>query len=158
MSAAFVGFSLVVGIISSRSPESLPESLRLLSVREVAEIGLLAVAASFLPLVVHGFGIGVEATWRVSSGSFIALGSLAFLPSLVRRRRVGWEGQRAQPLQGVVVTALNIGFIVLLAANVVSPSAVSGARYVLATVLLLAIAGVLFIGATFGERLGPPAA
>ncbi len=50
VSAAFVGFSLVVGILRSRLASSAKETRRFYATREVAENGLLAVGAAFLPL------------------------------------------------------------------------------------------------------------
>ncbi len=74
VAAAFVGFSLVVGVLRARSTGSMNEPRRVYSMRDVAEIGLHAVFMSFLPLVIHVFGASADTTWRVASAGFLAVG------------------------------------------------------------------------------------
>ena len=62
VAAAFVGFSLVVGILRARSAGSAKEARGFYSMRDVAEIGLVSVFTSLLPLVIHAFGASPDAT------------------------------------------------------------------------------------------------
>ncbi len=85
VAAAFVGFSLVVGVLRARSAGSAKEAWGFYSMRDVAEIGLVSVFTSILPLVIHAFGANPEATWRIGSASFLAFGVLSASASLWRR-------------------------------------------------------------------------
>ena len=155
VSAAFVGFSLVVGVLRARSTGSMEEARSLYSMRDVAEIGLHAVLMSFLPLVIHAFGASPETTWRVGSASFLAVGVFSAGASL--RRRGGWlEGLRSEPILFVLLLPLQLGAIGLTSVNLVAGGPGSGARYVGAILLALACAGVVFVNATFNSVEDPP--
>jgi hypothetical protein len=146
--AAFVGFSLVVVVLRARSSASAEESRRLHSMRDVAEIGLVAVAMSFLPLVIHAFGASPETTWRVGSTSCLAVS--LFCAGASSWRRGSWlEGFRSEPIQTVLVTPLQLVIIGLLLVNILAGGPSSGARYVAVVLLALSVAGVLFVNATF---------
>ncbi len=148
IAAAFVGFSLVVSVLRARSSGSLGETRRFHSMRDVAEIGLVSVFASLLPLVIHAFGASPDATWRIGSASFLALGLLAASASL--RRRGGWLVMlRSQPIQTVMILPLQLGVIGLMLVNLLAGGPGSGARYVAAVLLALASSGVLFVNTTF---------
>ncbi len=147
VAAAFVGFSLVVGVLRARSSASAEESRKLHSMRDVAEIGLVAVAMSFLPLVIHAFGASPDTTWRVGSASFLVLGLLSAGASF--RRRSGLDYFRSEPIQAVFVLPLQLGAISLMSINLLAGGPSSGPRYVAAVLLALSAAGVLFVNATF---------
>ena len=151
VAAAFVGFSMIVAALRFQ-PSG--EEARFHSVRDVAEIGLYVVAAAFLPLIVHSYGVTPELTWRASSAAFVGVWLLAFTFAQRRFRRggAGFMMVETWPFWGAVsgiLTTLGNG---LLLWNVVSPAALAGPRYLTALALLLAIAGGLFINATFRER------
>ena len=155
---AFVGFSLVVGILRARSASSVKEAMRFHATREVAENGLLAVAAAFLPLAVHAHGATVETTWRLASAGFIFLWVLGLATHAWRRRHVSREALRTEPIQTVLFTVLHASGLGLLLVNTLVGGDTSGARYVTALLLFLAIVGLLFVYATFSGSENPPAA
>jgi hypothetical protein len=148
--AAFVSFSLVVG---ARRPQSLSstEIRQLYSMRDVAVIGLAAVAGSFLPLAIRAFGVDSEVTWRLASAFILALGGLGLGSSLWRGRRFMWDEVRTEPIQTAVVAALNVAAFGLILTNIIAGGPASGARYVAAVLLTLAVAGLLFVSATFSH-------
>lgn len=63
---AVVGFSMVAGILRT---ESLDDEIRLFTLRDVAELGLLIAVMCVFPLVVYAFDTLVASTWRFSSGA-----------------------------------------------------------------------------------------
>ena len=158
VSAAFVGFSLVVGILRTRSATSARESRRFHSTRDVAEIGLVAVGAAFLPLAIHAYGTTIDTTWRLGSAGFLFLWGLGFGSSMWRRRGVAREGFRTEPILTALFTVLIAAELGLLIVNILVGGDASGARYVTCVLLLLAMAGLLFVYATFSGSENPPAA
>ena len=155
VAAAFVGFSLVVSVLRARSNGSLEETRRCYSMRDVAEIGLVSVFTSLLPLVIHAFGASPDATWRIGSASFLALGSLAASASLWRRG--GWLVLlRSEPFQTVLLLPLQMGALGLMLVNLLAGGPGSGGRYVAAVLLALAASGVLFVNATFNNARDRP--
>jgi hypothetical protein len=150
IAAAFVGFSLVVSVLRARSSGSLDETRRFYSMRDVAEIGLVSVFTSLLPLVIHAFGASPDATWRIGSASFLVLASSAASASLWRRG--GWLVLlRSEPIQTVLLLPLQLGALGLMLVNLLAGGPGSGARYVAAVLLGLAGAGVVFVNATFNS-------
>ena len=155
VAAAFVGFSLVVGVLRARSAGSAEEGRGLYSMRDVAEIGLISVFTSLLPLVIHAFGANPEATWRIGSASFLAFWVLGASASF--RRRGGWlVGLRTEPIQTAMTLPFQLGAVGLMLVNLLAGGPGSGARYVAAVLLALAVAGVLFVNATFNNARDRP--
>ena len=153
VAAAFVGFSLVVGILRERSSSPAKEIPGVYSMRDVAEIGLTAVGASFLPLVIHGFGASPETTWRLASGALFVVGVVAVGFSV---RRQGFVNLR--DFKYALIGILNLGSFGLLLSNVLMVGPTSGARYSAVVLLALTVAGVLFVSTTFWKSGNPPAA
>lgn len=147
VAAAFVGFSLVVSVFR---PESKSDVVRMGSLRDVAEIGLGAIAASFAPYVIFHFGVSLEAAWRLSSLLLAAGGIVAFSLGFRRFARAGgalpW---RTAPGLSVPSGLLMVTSNVLLWWNVVAPGERSGTRYLTALLLVLALAGLIFVFAAF---------
>jgi hypothetical protein len=157
VAAAFVGFSLVVGVLRARSTDSPEESRSLYSMRDVAEIGLVSVFMSFSPLVIHAFGTSPETAWRVGSASFLVIGVFGAAASL--RRRGGWLASfRAEPIQSIAILPLQLGAIGLMAVNALVGGPSSGARHTAAVLLALVVAGVLFVNVTFNSADNRPSA
>ena len=84
----------------------------------------------------------------------VAVWLLGFTFAQLRFRRggAGFVLVQTWPFWGAVSAILTTTGNVLLLWNVTSPAALAGPRYVTALALLLAIAGGLFINATFRER------
>jgi hypothetical protein len=149
ISAAFVGFSLVGGLLGTGSADR----YRFYSIRDVAEVGLSCLLGALLPSAIHAFGMRPEVTWRVASGVFFVLWLAAACIGISRFWRAGvqrhaprylWMG----PFSGIAGNSL-------LLWNVIAPSASSPARYVLGLILLLSFAGVSFVAAVFHGRTEP---
>lgn len=154
VAAAFVGFSMIVAALRSQPG---PAGARFHSVRDVAEIGIYVVAGSLLPLLIHAFELSSAQVWRYSSAVVLVVWLLGFAFAQIRFRRseAGFAMLRAWPFWGVasiLLTGCGNGVLVW---NVISPTGRAGPRYLLALVLLLMIAGGLFINATFRQRTDP---
>lgn len=135
VSAAFVGFSMVAGLLR---PTSLDAKRRFYAIRDVAEIGLVVVGGSLAPLALQLFSLfslSDAALWRLCS----------FILSIlnIRDRNRVW---------GSIAIVLNGIGQVLLWWNVISPTGATSARYVSAPMILLSLAATLFVSAVFSER------
>jgi hypothetical protein len=143
---------MVVGLLR---PDA-GDRARFLSIRDVAEVGLISVGAGLLPSAIRGFGLSLASTWRISS----ALLSLAWVASAVvgvnRFRRAGILGDIPQFLG--VAPLISLAGNALIWWNVVLAGDSAGSRYVLSALLLLAFAGLSFVAGAFHGRDDGPAA
>ena len=146
--AAFVGFSLIASLL--RPEDSVESKRRFEAIRNVAEMSLLAVGASFLPIVVHAYGWGVGDTWRISSLLF-ALAWLLFMGSAIVRRRLIDAPILNQVFSSAVICATAIALGLLLY-NIAFATTGAGARYATAVLILLGLTGALFVWAVFRPR------
>ena len=152
VAAAFVGFSIVAGVLGSGSLR------RFHAMRDVAQIGLQAVAAAFLPLAIHAYGASPDVTWRIGSAAYLVVSGLG-LGFAVRARLRRDPGEfRSEPIRNAVNAMFNVGVIGLLLFNVVFGGPAAGARYATALLLNLGIAGVQFLAAAFGTPPDSPTA
>jgi hypothetical protein len=100
---------------------------------------------AFLPCVVHGFGAGSKATWRVSSGCFLFLLVAGAFGGTRRIWRVAGAGTGSPHYAGVTLT-LGISMAALLLANVWGFSFGSPATVYLVCLLgPLGVAGLTFL-------------
>lgn len=153
VAAAFVGFSLVVSVFR---PESPSEAVRTGSLRDVAEIGLGAIAGSFAPYALRVFELPLETVWRLSSLMFALAGFVAFAFGFLRFSRLGGAPPwRTAPALAASCGVLSIAGTLMLWWNVFVPDPLSGPRYVLALLLLLAMAGLIFVFAAFRRAEAP---
>jgi hypothetical protein len=156
VSAAFVGFSIVAGLLR---PTSSDAQLRFYAIRDVAEIGLVVVGGSLAPLALQLFSVSDTLLWRLCSFilSIAWLSSLSF--ALARFRKVGaLTSPGRNPVWGLFALVLIGTGQILLWWNVVSPIGATSARYVTALLILLGLAAILFINAVFYVRDDEPAA
>ena len=150
--AAFIGFSMVAGVLR---PESHSGMRRFFRFRHVAEMSLGSVVASFLPLFIHAYGTSHNTTWFFASALVLIPGIVG---PIVNWREVGVSASyNAEPARTVVSLALCAVGIILPVSNLVHAGPSSGARYSTVVASLLALAGLTFIGATFGTSKEPPA-
>ena len=152
VAVAFVGFSIVAGILRAGSIR------RFHAMRDVAEIGLLAVAAAFLPLAIHAYGTSTDVTWRIASATYLALAALGLGNEFWRRQQLDPDEFRGEPIRNAVYVMLTVGGYGLLLFNLFLGGPGSGARYTTAVLLLLAVAGLQFLAAAFSISPDPPAA
>ncbi len=146
VSAAFVGFSLVVGILSSRGSETSSQDRNFFSTRDVAELGLLAIAASFLPLTIHAYFVAADAVWQMASAGLLLLWGLGLGASVWRQRGIL---RKVSVARLALILGCNLAGLGLLIANLFMRGGSSGGRYVTAVLLLLVLAGLQFVSATF---------
>ena len=125
--------------------------------RDVASIGLQAVGGSFLPLVIHAYGASPDVTWRIGSAAFLVLSGLG-IGQAVRSRLQHLDSYefQSEPIRNAVLVTLNVGGAGLLLFNVLLGGLGSGARYVTAVLLVLAVAGLQFLAAAFRTPPDPP--
>ena len=156
VAAAFVGFSLVIEVLRAEATDLPREAQRLYSMRDVAEVGLIAAGAAFLPLVIHSFEAGHGTVWRLGSGILFVVAGASALFSFARHGAASPRGLlgelRASPVRSGLIQSLNLGSFGLLLSNVVAPGATSGARYIAAVLGALAVAGIIFVTETFSDR------
>jgi peptidoglycan/LPS O-acetylase OafA/YrhL len=126
--------------------------------RDVAQIGLQAVVASFLPLAIHAYGASPDATWRIASAAFFLLWGVGLGFAIRSRLNLDPAEFRIKRVRIAVNGTLNAGGAGLLLFNVLLGGPSSGARYVTAVLLLLAIAGLQFLSAAFSAPPDSPAA
>ena len=143
VAVAFVGFSMVVGVLGSASAR------RRHAMRDVAEIGLQAVLGSFLPLAIDAYGASAATTWRLASAGLLVYAALGLGFAFRRGSRRILDLLRDEPIRSAGVIGLNLGVFGLLLFNALLGGAGSGARYTTAVLLLLGIAGHQFLDATF---------
>ena len=150
VAAAFVGFSMIVGLLSSDPSDR----HRFYSIRDVAEVGLTSLGAALLPTAIHAFGLGPETTWRLASTLFFLGWVTAGFIGIRRSLRAGAHREAPRFLvTGPIFTVIGN---LLLGWNVLLPGPLAPARYVLGLLLLLTFAGLSFISATFhGRTRGP---
>jgi hypothetical protein len=147
VAAAFVGFSLVVSVFK---PSTASDAVRMGSLRDVAEIGLSAIAGSFAPYLLHAFDVPPASVWRLSSLLVVLGGAVAFTLGFRRFSRLGGAPPwKTAPALSLSSGSLAICTSVLLSWNVLVPGPLSGSRYILALLLLLAMAGLIFVFAAF---------
>ena len=126
--------------------------------RDVAQIGLQAVGASFLPLAIDAYGASPDLTWRIGSAAFLALWGLGLGLAIRSRQQLDPNEFRSEPIRNAVNATLNVSGVGLLLFNVLLGGPGSGARYATAVLLILAIAGLQFRAATFSTPPDPPGA
>ncbi len=115
--------------------------------RDVAQIGLQAVGASFLPLAIDAYGASPDLTWRIGSTAFLALWGLGLGHAIRSRQQLDPYEYRIEPIRNAVYATLNLSGVGLLLFNVLLGGPGSGARYATAVLLILAIAGLRFLAA-----------
>jgi hypothetical protein len=152
VSVAFVGFSMVVGVLRPEQPEA---AGRVQSMRAVAETGLIAGGGAILALTLNAFDLSHSWVWRIS-GLVVSLGWLGAFGYAMGRFRVA--GERLRSFRRFVFMAPLVPVAnALLLWNVVAPTGSAGARYVAALVVALAISAERFVSATFLSSSDRPA-
>jgi len=144
VSVGLAGFSAIVGLLGNRSGRSdiKVDSLRL---QVMLEIALLVAVAAFLPVLISLFEFEVWTTWRIATAGWLMLA----IPSEI----IAWFRTRDMPdmkLDQLNVNTVNwvfclvsdaIMFVVMIGCF----EARAGALYLLALLMYLAAAGILFV-------------
>jgi hypothetical protein len=148
VAAAFVGFSLVGSILRTTAG-----SERFLMMRDVAQVSLVAVAGSLAPYVVFLFDVEGDSLWRAASGALL----LAWIVggATAQRRHGLTNVTRRAPRLFVFGSLAHLAGVGLLIWSVFLGGSLTGARYMLALLILLTMAGSMFIWATFQAPSDP---
>ncbi len=148
VAAAFVGFSMVVGVLAQGASES---QARRMFVRDVAEIGFYALGGALAPYALWSLGIPTGLVWRVSSLGLLSVWVVGFFLAMRRFSRVGTF--RNNPLVGRVARFVNPALVFLgnglLAWNVISPGPPASGRYIMALLTLLLLSAFMFVRGAF---------
>jgi hypothetical protein len=148
VSAAFVGFSLVIGLLQPSHPGA---AVRLNIMRAVAELAMISGGGAILVLILHEFGMSSEAVWRCAS---LVVGLVWFALHSFAVRRLKSAGASWYTLKIVRLgPVLAFSGMLMMLWNVILPSENSSARYLATLFLALIGSAFLFIVATF--RFGP---
>jgi hypothetical protein len=146
VSAAFVGFSYVIGLLQEDRPDAAATRT---AMRGVAELALISGAGSFLALASAAYDVSADAVWRFGSFAIGVVWSVAHYFA-ARRFRAAGRPMMSSRLTIAPVTLAAFG-IVLCWWNVAIPDEASGARYVSALCLALGGSALFFLGTTFGR-------
>ena len=146
ISATFVGFSLVVGLLQPNEPTA---ARRRESMRSVAELGLIAVGGAMLALALDSFGMASDTVWRIAS-LLVAILWIAF--HLVASRRFKAAGSQIMKT-GILWIPASLAFVGMgiLLWNTILPDAHSGPRFIASLILALTVSAFLFLLETFRD-------
>ncbi len=149
LAAAFMGFSLVVGLLQPDDPAA---GVHLASMRGVAELALVAALTSLLPLLLERFELSSSTIWRSSGG----LAGVSWLVShLLAARRFRRTGSRMiTSKSALLIAAIAMVGILLFFSAALLPGDHAGALYCVATVCALVSSAFLFLAAAFPENTG----
>jgi hypothetical protein len=152
VSATFVGFSLVIGLLQPDHPRA---AVRLRLMQSIAELALISGGGAIFVLILHELGVAQENVWRFAS-LIVGLGWFALHSFALRR--LASVGSSWYKLKGVrIVPLIASSGILLMLWNIILPSGNSGARYLAALSLALSASAFLFIVSTFRNEDEPPA-
>ena len=144
VSAAFVGFSLAIGLLQ---PNQADAHLRRHAMHSVAELGMVSAGGAVIVLVVHAFGFSEEVTWRLGS-MFAAslLGTTFYLAT----KRYAADGYPLKSTDNVRYAAwLSVLGIVIFTANAAIPTGLAGPIHLAGLFVALFDCGYLFLLSTF---------
>ena len=148
VAAAFAGFAGVISVFGhSRESE---HSWSIPGAHTIIEASLFTILFAFLPFIVHGFGAGSQATWRISSGCFLLLLVAGAFGGTRRVWRVAGASTGAplvqSPVYAGITLTLGTAMIALLLANAWGFSFGSPATVYLSCLLApLGVAGLTFL-------------
>jgi hypothetical protein len=143
VSAAFVGFSLIIGFLQPSQKEA---RIRARSMQSVAELAIIACFGALIVLVINSFGVGPELTWR--AGSLATAILWLSLHVYAVREMKNQEGPIGTSNVKYVVWLTRAGMILLVSNTVLLPDC-AGAVYVAGLFIALVASGMLFLISTF---------
>jgi hypothetical protein len=146
LAAAFMGFSLVVGLLQPDDPTA---GIKLAAMRGVAELALVAALAALLPLLLERFELVGSTIWR--SAGWIA-GTSWLVAHLLAARRFTRLGTRMITSKTTLLIAVvaTVGILLFFLAALLSGSH-AGAFYSAATACALVCSAFLFLAAAFPD-------
>ena len=139
----FVGFSSVVVVFRQVQGNSL-DAKHIFLVRFFIEMGLIVTGFSLLPLLLATWNLPVRLIWGYASGAF-ALGHLAYIVSLFRRRRRNAPGSFSLG-RNLLLILISVGVDASLVLNAAGwPFTANIGPYALAITWGLIVAGLFFV-------------
>jgi len=153
IAVTLAALSGVAGVLAARSGQTHLSAFKVLLLRNVALIGMVAAAFAILPLSFRGSAISNPSAFRLCS----ALAMCSWLGGetlFFRRGLVALRSREISATEFWLGFALNATAVTLFAWNTFLPDSTSANRYVLALMCALAIAGINFIVAVL--RPNPP--
>ncbi len=161
IAVAFAGFASLVTALTERSDGEHP-MVQATRFRGMVILSLTVVAFSLVPFVPLRLGASSAMSWRITSGLFL-LATFGCMWRGAREMAAGRAAGVPNRPNAVLRSVVTFGGIcvsaVLLGANALGlfPSEISPGVYIVALLLFLLSAGVLFVALLF-SRLGRPAA
>ncbi len=142
ISIAYVGFSAIVGALSSSSKEWNSEIK--LFLRSMIEVGLFSMSLSLLPEFFLVIGLEEQYIWMSASGVGLVIGGAMFAN---RMRQLRTAIGRPLPVGRFVLIPLGLIAMVIMILNVVIWQ--TPGPYVVATMLSLTSATVMFLALVY---------
>jgi hypothetical protein len=153
ISVTFVGFSSIVVVFRQVQGSSLDQN-HIFLVRFFIEMGLIVTGFALLPLLLGVWGIPAGLIWSYSSAAF-ALGHLAYIVTLFRRRRNA--AGRFSLGRNFLLIVISIGVDLSLIMHAIGwPFAANIGPYALALTWALLVAGFFFVQTLEAFLAQPP--
>ena len=144
VAAAFVGFSLAIGLLQPNQPGA---KLRRHAMQSVAELAMVACGGELVVLVVKTFGWSSDLSWRVGSASTAIFWGGTFYWAIIRYGQSGYTVFTDKNIRfAALLSVLGIG---LFSANAVFPTALAEPLHITGLFFALIDAGYLFLLSTF---------
>jgi len=143
VAAAFVGFSLAIGLLQPDQPGA---KLRRQAMHSVAELAMVSGAGALVVLVIKTYGLPAEMTWRIGSAFAALLWGATFYLAVKRYADVGYSVTDKNVRYAVLSSVTGV---VLLSVNSIFPTAGVGPIHISGLFLALITAGYLFLLSTF---------
>ena len=144
VSAAFIGFSLVVGLLQQ---DDLKANLRKQAMHSVAELAMISGGGSLVVLILAIFELQAELVWRVASAIAALLWAVTFYGATKRYATPGtkwYQVEKARHAGWLSTTG-----IILLTFNSVVTTGMSAQLHILGLFLALCTSGFLFLFSAF---------
>lgn len=149
LAAAFMGFSLVVGLLQPDDPAA---GIMLAAMRGVAELALVAVLAALLPLLLEVFELMNSTIWRLAGGMAGMSWLVAHVLAARRFSRLGTSMVTSKSTFLIAAVA-TVGILLFFSASLLSGTH-AGAFYCAATACALVCSAFLFVAAAFSDAAG----
>jgi hypothetical protein len=144
VAAAFVGFSLAIGLLQ---PDQAGAELRKQTMHSVAELAMVSGAGALVVLVIQTFDLSAETTWRIGSACTASLWAVTLYWATKRYSGTGTNWKRIDRIRYAGwLSFVGIGLLVF---NALVSTDLGGQLFILGLFLALAISGYLFLVATF---------
>lgn len=143
LAVAFGGFATLAGVLGK--PRSADAAyMNAARLRGMLESALLALAFALLPFVPLLFGVGQDASWRLSAAAFLVANCFRLF-SLYRRFASVRAAGASTGWLAIVLAAQSVSIFILLGVAVGLAGQHAGASYVLSLFIALFVSAVFFL-------------